>query len=341
MGNTVTKTTDSRNKLSKAAAEKFLVGKSVDKVPNCLPYSKWNQAAKERLRVIMDSDVVPPQPVQDKEDCELVNEITFKSEFNLFCEKCPEWTDDDAIRFWDNYPDVTDLLVLRRQKSGLCFMHAAVMLQHYLVCICREKAGKTASGTEIGNEEVGVIDMAWYIKTYWRGDKLAHYLLGDCGGCSFDFFEEINHHIGSENLNVRREYLTNATAATWDRLLGELRHRPVLVSSFTVRRSLFFSEDVKFDCSDEGKLESLGMHAMVMIGGRKKNGKYYFLLQNWWSNRYFIEVSESYLQFAAASVTFVHGDIACIPREFCTVRTAYAETSVDCAERIDELCPSQ
>ena len=44
---------------------------------------------------------------------------------------------------------------------------------------------------------------------------------------------------------------------------------------------------------------------MNLIGYRIENNKYYYLLQNWWKNKQFIEVDSDYMQSCNAIVTFV------------------------------------
>ncbi len=46
---------------------------------------------------------------------------------------------------------------------------------------------------------------------------------------------------------------------------------------------------------------------MVLIGARKTaDGKYYFLLQNSWPNRYFLEISAQYMSESGADIHFVN-----------------------------------
>lgn len=52
------------------------------------------------------------------------------------------------------------------------------------------------------------------------------------------------------------------------------------------------------------------MHSMVLIGARKSSlGEYFFLLQNWWEGKYFIEVSGEYMHRCSAITTFAEEDI--------------------------------
>lgn len=117
--------------------------------------------------------------------------------------------------------------------------------------------------------------------------------------------------------------------------LGELG--PGLVSNFAAEGSFVESMDVSFlgrDCKPITK--KLGEHSMVLVGSCKSNdGRYVFLLQNFWESRYFIEVSGEYLVKTNASIYFVSREtpIKEIPSQFTGDYIVYAETLLDAGER--------
>jgi hypothetical protein len=81
--------------------------------------------AKERLIRI----------VQDGEEC---YDFTEESEnaFTKFVRKHPQWNSENSFVVFRDHPNLSSKkhsYVERFQKSGLCFMHASVVLQHYLV----------------------------------------------------------------------------------------------------------------------------------------------------------------------------------------------------------------
>ena len=81
-------------------------------------------------------------------------------------------------------------------------------------------------------------------------------------------------------------------------------------------------------------LSALGLHSMVLIGARKSSeGKYFFLLQNWWEGKFFIEVSGEYISHCNAEIIFVNIPIT-RKAEFADFlsEALYAETSVDSPE---------
>lgn len=82
----------------------------------------------------------------------------------------------------------------------------------------------------------------------------------------------------------------------------------------------------------------MGMHAMLLIGGRiAADGSFYFLMQNWWENRFFIEVSADYLYSSESTISFIEEDIQNIPVAFVCTNSPYLETTIDACERLDEI----
>ena len=73
-------------------------------------------------------------------------------------------------------------------------------------------------------------------------------------------------------------------------------------------------------------------HSMVLIGARKStSGDYFFLLQNWWDTKYFVEVSGDCMYHCGAVITFVNVPIS-RRVDLVTYMASYAETCVDTAE---------
>jgi hypothetical protein len=313
---------------SDLAAIAFLREKSVDKVPGIGKFKRWDPAAKARTLIVMEGDNTVPlesTKTDGEDEYETVQTITFISEFNKFCTRCPAWSHSGVTLFWKKYQNIEDLLVLRRQHSGLCFMHAPVTLQHYLVCISQGR-----------KSDVGMTNIALYIKRYWKGKRLADYLVRDSGSDSYSFFEEINHEVPNLSENLERVHLNQVSSSFWDRILSEVAVKPILVSNFRVNKTFHESGEVSFSVVDNS--DFVGLHAILLIGGRKDAaGDYFFLLQNWWLNRFFIEVSAKYLQKSGACLTIVLCDVDKIPKDYPILRDGYAETSADCSEKLDEL----
>jgi hypothetical protein len=62
----------------------------------------------------------------------------------------------------------------------------------------------------------------------------------------------------------------------------------------------------------------IGNHAVALVGHRsdKVKNKTYFLLQNWWQKKQFVEVDEEYLKHSDAYVTFIETPQTQIPEKF-------------------------
>ncbi len=324
------------NRQHLAKEREFLRSHSIDdthfKRYNVKPLDHWDQASIDRINNLEHGD----NTVHSHSNT--FQPVSFDAEFAKFTDECEAWKNDSSVLFWKKY-DV-DFKVVRRQKSGLCFMHAPVVLQHYLVSI------HNCSKNKHKHNESNMIDMASYIKQFWRGDRLFKYIAMDSGGSATKFLDEIN--VGTEGFSVDSQLfplpLNPRFLDFCRKLLSFLEHKPVLVSSFTVYDSFYSSTGgVSFiDLPHESENE-VGGHAMVLIGGRivkTDDGKeqFVFLLQNWWTDRYFIEVSADYLAAVKVILTFVESEITRIPTDFPRVQeVAFVETSADSSDRVGEM----
>ena len=120
-------------------------------------------------------------------------------------------------------------------------------------------------------------------------------------------------------------------------MLEKVAQKPALISCFKVFKD-FLSPDAEIFSDVTPCLSALGLHSVVLIGGRKSlDGKYSFLLQNWWEGKFFIEVSGEYISHCKAQIIFVN--IAITRRaelaDFLS-EALYAETSADSPETFFE-----
>jgi hypothetical protein len=99
------------------------------------------------------------------------------------------------------------------------------------------------------------------------------------------------------------------------------------------------SEFLRSTCTNgDVALKDVERHSMVLIGARKTSkGEYYFLLQNWWQGRCFIEVSGEYMHHCQAQITFVKKPITrkCELATFLS-EALFAETSADASDTCNE-----
>lgn len=202
------------------------------------------------------------------------------------------------------------------------------MRLHYLIAVATNCKNMMTTST---------IDIGKYENYMLSGSKVIDFLLKNEGGNSLILKSSdiLTFMIPDKDTDP------NLYVATCDILLERVSDWPALVSAFNVfnefrdQEQVFFSSSLYEVGSDE---ELTGMHSMVLIGGRKSSvGEYFFLLQNWWEGKYFIEVSAEYMHRCNAIITFVKKTITRKQEISDYVCDAlYSETSADAAETIFE-----
>jgi hypothetical protein len=240
-----------------------------------------DEPALQRLKAIVEiGEKARPRSEDDE----------YSTMFDLFVSKHEEWSKGKAhvvFRDRDDLKHKPQAHVERIQDSGLCYMHAGVVLQHYLVAMNRE-------------ESVPMLNVAKYLKKYTSGDPLYRHIWRNEGGDSLDFFETIwkkklgpldsESYINLEELNNLREQID--------------KYGPGLVSGFSVTKD--FTGEQWQHTGFFRRSEFLGYHAMVLIGYRMVGeGQYRYLLQNWWRNKPYVEVDGEYLRSSWAKVHFM------------------------------------
>lgn len=275
------------------------------------PPKRWTPEQRTRLYRVMHGDGII---VSQK-----LNTDLFDKEFARFLEQRQRSIEEYHF-FWDSVGFRDNLKVLRRQQSGLCYMHAPVVLQHYLVAM------------QHPTSVTGMIDVANYINQCWTGEQLQNFLLHNSGGDSRQFLREITQQ---PSLELDMIMLRSIPQDCWH-IVQQLNHMPALVSAFVVEERFLKSREVYF----EGSLEKtrVGQHAMVLIGWRfdVQLQEHCFVLQNWWDHRYFIEVTASYLKQTGAIVSFVKDPLTSIPDSFPITTQRYVETTMDRCEGLAE-----
>ena len=123
-------------------------------------------------------------------------------------------------------------------------------------------------------------------------------------------------------------------AQVCEEILQNVSLKPALVSTFKVYDDFLESKEVSFSGKPKTNTKRPQMHSMVLIGARKSaTGEYFFLLQNWWEGRYFIEFSGEYMSHCDPKITFVTKAITRkLELSTYVCDALYAETSADAAE---------
>jgi hypothetical protein len=170
-----------------------------------------------------------------------------------------------------------------------------------------------------------MIDIRKHILHYYPTSKLEDHIFHDKGSSSETFLESILQP-NSLLLPIAVSRITQNDFTTYG---------PALVAHFKVFDDLYRSKSCTFDEVPVKRVYK-GLHAMVLIGMREGNSRF-FLLQNWWKNRQFIEVSENYLEHSGTTIYFIKTPQSQIPNVFDVSHSHFAETeAVDLAEKLDD-----
>eukprot|EP01060_Flectonema_neradi_P039788 TRINITY_DN8900_c0_g1_i2.p1 TRINITY_DN8900_c0_g1~~TRINITY_DN8900_c0_g1_i2.p1 ORF type:complete len:255 (+),score=40.04 TRINITY_DN8900_c0_g1_i2:67-831(+) len=214
--------------------EKFLREKGLTEFPHLLTYDKFDADMKRRTEKILQGDVVYGTPEKPED----VPPITLQNEFNKFCEKFPHWAEaEQSFVVWRDHPKMKDIKdkkaiqVVRVQNSGLCYMHAPAVLQHYVIT-------KNSGGT---HHEM--LNIAKYIKYHFTTDQLYDHIVRNMGSNSVAFLQ---HIMGLDDGDIKSYTLPEVAESSFKPTAQDIfnavkEHGVGLVSSFKV--------DEAFHCS--------------------------------------------------------------------------------------------
>jgi hypothetical protein len=234
---------------------------------------------------------------QDKE----IKGFTFDDKWKEFINVSPQWdftvNDVDNYLFWldPKYSHLKNLKILRQDWGGRYFGSriAPITFLHYHSC---SKTNGTLTG---------IIDLSHYISKT-RGDQLGEQLLGTEKDDPVEFVTSI---VGKK---------ANLHTDQWEYSQYDLlRHGPGLVWNFQVFEEFYWNcNKVPLFRKLSAEERKRGIHALVMIGFRRTyRGEVFFLLQNSWTDCFFIEVSEKYLKGCNAKLTFWKDNEQWIPKD--------------------------
>jgi hypothetical protein len=222
-------------------------------------------------------------------------------------------------------------IVLRKQLSKKCFLHAPAVLGGYLVQHATESFQ-------------GMVDLTKFVRHYFCDESLSRLVAHDLGGDSMDVLRSL---VGEAGFLIRRP----RSATFVENIVSYLKlYGAALVRSFEIddtmmafRQPMLVSSDVimarlhtvlqytkdtdeqlygnwktlvaEWATQDEYERIPLfdnyvpgitRLHAMVLVGYRHDIGRgYNFLLQNWWPHMQFLEVTAEFLMASQAEVVFV------------------------------------
>ena len=200
----------------------------------------------------------------------------------------------------------------RVQLSRLCFMHAPVVLQHYLVAMQTDN-------------RVPSLDIARYMRRYRSSKDLHDHIMADGVGFSRDFAEAILVPDSELMLIVPKD-------AHIPRLLE--KYGPALLSNFLVDED-FRDADAHQHLGERDEASKIvGRHAMLVVGHRQEGGSTRLLVQNWWRHKPFIEVDTAYLASTESQLYFALTPQPTIPEQFPTSDASHVEVEIDFSEQM-------
>lgn len=224
--------------------------------------------------------------------------------FEQFYSKYPVWNDPSkSFVFHRDHKMVSNkagVLEQRAQLSGLCYIHGPDMVQHYCVSMHTP-------------ESAGMIDISKMIRETFDAKELEKHIFDDVGGNSWIMLKRIlqpKSIVFASHITMYAEDLK--------------QYGTGLVSLFEVHPEFLDMHVHSHAGTPTTKHE--GLHAMALIGARVDDtGKRWFLLQNWWKAKQFVEVDEEYMEAAGATVYFVKTPQLAIPTEFPINYASYVE----------------
>ena len=244
--------------------------------------------------------------------------------FSYFESQHPEWAPGNSYVLHRDHPRLRGkehALVERVQKSGLCYMHAPIVMQHYLVAMNRD-------------DLVPMVNLIDYMRKWASSKILRDHIWLNQGGKGSEFLMLL---LGTDytghNLLV---YPPNRS--TDEELIAAINYfGPGLLSGFSVKDD-FVEEGTWQHCGKSDKVV-LGLHAMLVVGYRqfiddKGRSQTRFLIQNWWKEKPYIEVDRDYLRCVGTTINFIDTLPTEIPKLFGTNDMQQVECSVDSCEFI-------
>jgi hypothetical protein len=316
-----------------------------------ITYDDLNTKGQFRAKRLMTKDfcwspVKDSVPGQEPERERERRATTFRKEFEDFCENTAggdawvlvDGTNSPRVFFEESAFEA--FLVIRHQRAGICYMHACVVLQHYVQC------------KRTGQSDHKMLDLSEFIRKHFNNVELTKFLQTGGGGNSLEFFGRITGIEVSEmrTYKFNKRMSQSVFQRTADSVLEEFNStkEPALVSCFRVEKLITTQEAENFDYEvEQGKFleyasrtgrNKPSLHSMVLIGAYSEEGKVWFLLQNCWKGQSFRLVTAKYLASCAATISFVPPDCdASLTESFDVIDAPFAETSVqtpeECAKR--------
>ena len=129
--------------------------------------------------------------------------------------------------FWNQFRplQIGRVMVIRKQNSGLCYLHAPVVYEHYLIAIA----------TDCSN--CGIINIGKYEDYLLTGDDLTNFLFQDKGGNSLETLDKICNLTDDDRVSFRipdKKRYASHYAEVCEEILQNVSLKSALVSTFKV-----------------------------------------------------------------------------------------------------------
>ena len=297
----------------------FLTNHGVKEAAKVFEKIKSDSKLVTRLERVMNGDRL----------IEVDRESFFDDCFRKFTDRVPEWKDIKSCTiFWNSY-DIDwrkKVLIIREQSTGLCFLSAVFVFEHYLTAIFSQ--GVITTTYDVGKYEAKEL----------RGEVLEDFLLHGRWSTTLGVLKCVCAlgDVDFETILLPSKSVLRAKQYEDDcELISQLVvSRPGIISQMKATHLSGSSVDqIQFNDAPDNQLDS-PRHAMLLIGACKKaDGEYYFLVQNWWPSRPFLELSGQYLAQCDAKITFLKPSVTRLERreenEVLLNDALYAETCSD------------
>jgi hypothetical protein len=233
-------------------------------------------------------------------------------------------------------PYLSELKLIQKQMSGLCFLHSAACLAHYEVVV----------GSD--GKETKMIDLSKIIEVYCVKENLnlKNFVTDDSGGFSalaLSYFLSLKI---SDYLILKASSPTRHPdffKAFWTVCALRLAMGKVaLVENMTVYQSLHdYESGSPLEVDPETREPSGvrdGEHSLLLIGILKQTvstgPQYYLLLQNWWTGKYFITMNVEYFVACNPTIYWIERSVRSYAADVNVLNVfnnyqPFAETAVD------------
>jgi hypothetical protein len=203
----------------------------------------------------------------------------------------PRWNDPamSYICLWDE-PHRTlkmhEIVIQRVQRSGICFIFAVAMLQHYLIA--------KFNGSEASPP---ILDVKIFLVENAGNEMLESYILNRGGRFArlmTEIFQQDSMHFTLKIVKVNEYHLK--------------KYGPALLNIKIPDGDKSFGVAGKLVYTDFPKCENCpaDMHDMLLIGIRWESGSRRFLIQNWWPDHQFLEATQEFLVQYGAVAIFIY-----------------------------------